>query len=150
MPQDMDIHRAVQELPTQGAAGESLETLGQAYITALTTQDLESLKTLFGPHLRFRALVPRRLCEGQTAVEAIDWLRRWFGEADEVEVLQSSVAQVFDRLNLSYRLRVHDVINGWRVIEQYAYGDVQDNHIVDLWLLCSGFRPDTRKELDAK
>ena len=121
---------------------KSLETLGQAYITALTTQKLESLKTIFGQQLRFRALVPRRLCEGQSTDEAIEWLRRWFGEADEIQVLQSSAAQVFDRLYLNYRLRVHDVINGWRVIEQHAYLIVQDGQIVDMWLLCSGFRPE--------
>jgi hypothetical protein len=101
------------------------------------------IESLFQPHVRFRALVPRRLCEGQTPGEATDWLRRWFGNVDEFQVLQSDVNQVFDRLYLNYQLRVHDVINGWRLIEQHVYIDVQDGLILDMWLLCSGFRAET-------
>jgi len=125
---------------------EKSTALCKDFIAALTAQDFETLERLFQPQLRFRALVPHRICEGQTAGEATDWLQRWFGDADEFQMLQSAVAQVFDRLYLSYRLRVHDVIHGWRVIEQHAYLDVQGNHIADLWLLCSGFRPDIRKD----
>lgn len=117
-------------------------TLGESFVTALTTQQFETVEALFAPQIRFRALVPSRVCEGQTAGEAVAWLQRWFGSADEVQVLQSTAQQVFDRLYVSYRLRLHDVINGWRVIEQHAYGSVQDDRIADLWLLCSGFRPD--------
>lgn len=119
---------------------EKTIALGERFIAALVAQDFDRLETLFGPQVRFRALLPR-MCEGKTAGEATDWLRRWFGDADELQVLQSTAAPVFDRLYLSYRLRVHDVINGWRVIEQHAYGDVQDDHIAYMWLLCSGFRP---------
>ena len=125
---------------------ERSTAIGKNFIAALMSQDFETLETLFRADLRFRALVPRRLCKGQTAGEATDWLRRWFGDADEFQVLGSDVAQMFDRLYLKYRLRVHDVINGWRVIEQHVYADVQDDHIADLWLLCSGFRPDIKKD----
>ena len=125
---------------------ERSTAIGKNFIAALMSQDFETLETLFRADLRFRALVPRRLCEGQTAGEAMDWLQRWFGDADEFQVLGSEVAQMFNRLYLNYRLRVHDVINGWRVIEQHVYADVQDDHIADLWLLCSGFRPDIKKD----
>lgn len=117
-------------------------TVGQSFLEALAAQDFEPLETLFAPHIRFRALVPSRTCEEKTAEAAIGWLRRWFGKADTLQVLQSSAEQVFDRLYLHYRLRLHDPANGWRVIEQQAYCDVQDGHIADMWLLCSGFRPD--------
>jgi hypothetical protein len=120
--------------------------LGEDFIAALVAQDFDHLETLFGPQVRFRALLPPRIGEGKTAGEATDWLRRWFGDADELQVLQSTTEEVFDRLYLSYRLRVHDVINGWRVIEQQAYGDVREGHIADMWLLCSGFRPDAENQ----
>ncbi|HZD11796.1 MAG TPA: nuclear transport factor 2 family protein [Candidatus Binatia bacterium] len=120
---------------------------GEHFVDALAGQDFEALERLFSAEVRFRALVPPRVCEGRTAGEATDWLRRWFGDADELQLLQSSVAQVFDRLYVSYRLRVHDVINGWRLIEQQVYGDVRDGQVADMWLLCSGFRADTEEGL---
>ena len=121
------------------ATQETTTTLGERFITALSAQAFDQLQAIFEPQTRFRALVPARLCEGSSAGEAVAWLRRWFGDADEIQVLQSSATRVFDRLRMNYRLRVHDVINGWRVIEQQAYSKVQNGHITDLWLVCSGF-----------
>jgi TusA-related sulfurtransferase len=115
---------------------------GQSFLEWLAIQDFERLETLFAPQVRFRALVPSGVREGPTAGEATNWLRRWFGEADTLQVLRSTADQVFDRLYLHYRVRLHDTTNGWRVIEQQAYCDVRDGHIADMWLLCSGFRPD--------
>jgi hypothetical protein len=121
---------------------EKSTALGEGFITALLAQDFTALETLLQPQVRFRALTPRRVCEAQTADEATAWFRLWFGDLDEIQVQQTASSQVFDRLHLNYRLRVHDVINGWRLIEQHAYAGVQDNHIADMWLICTGFRPD--------
>lgn len=122
---------------------ENTIVVGKNFLTALAAQDFDQLEGLFHPQVRFRALLPPRTVTGETAIETTDWLRRWFGDADELQVIQSTTEQVFDRLHLSYRLRVHDVLNGWRAIEQQAYSIVQDGHIVDMWLLCSGFRTDS-------
>lgn len=116
--------------------------VGQSFLELLAALDFERLESLFAPKVRFRALLPPRTCEENTAAAATGWLRRWFGAADTLEVLQSNAGQVFDRLYLRYRLRSHDATNGWRVIEQQAYCDLNEGHIVDMWLLCSGFRPD--------
>ena len=118
---------------------EEILTIGQQFIDALIKQDFNHFRMLFSPQIRFRALVPRRICEGKSADEAIDWLHRWFGDADEIQVQRFNSEKVFDRLYLTYRLSVHDVINGWRVIEQQMYGTVQNNLISDLWLICTGF-----------
>lgn len=120
---------------------QTVVPLGEHFIAALEVQDFDRLETLFAPQVRFRALVPPRVCEAQSPGDAIGWLHRWFGSADEIQVLHATAEQVFDRLHLHYRLRVHDAVNGWRVIEQHAYGDVRDDRIADMWLLCSGFRP---------
>jgi TusA-related sulfurtransferase len=121
---------------------ETAAALGESVLEALARRDFDQLEALFAPHVRFRALVPPGVREGQTAREATDWLRRWFGEADTLQVLSSAADQIFDRLYLRYRLRLHDATHGWRVIEQQAYCDVRDGRIADMWLLCSGFRPD--------
>ena len=121
---------------------EGAPTVGASFLESLAAQDFDRLETLFTPHVHFRALVPPGVREGQTAGEATSWLRRWFGDADELQVLRSAADLVFDRLYLCYRLRSHDTANGWRVVEQQAYCDVQHGHIADMWLVCSGFRPD--------
>ena len=121
---------------------EGVLPVGQSFLESLAAQDFDRLETLFTPQVRFRALVPPGVREGQTAGEATSWLRRWFGDADDLQVLQAAADLVFDRLYLCYRLRSHDTANGWRVVEQQAYCDVQDGCIADMWLLCSGFRPD--------
>jgi TusA-related sulfurtransferase len=121
---------------------EAAITVGQSFLEALATQDFDRIEALFTPQVRFRALVPPGVREGQTAAEATSWLRRWFGDADELQVLQATANLVFDRLYVCYRLRSHDTENGWRVVEQHAYCNVQDGCIADMWLVCSGFRPD--------
>ena len=123
---------------------EKINGVGQSFLAALAAQDFERLETIFAPQVRFRALLPPRTCEERTATAAAGWLQRWFGGADTLQVLQATADPVFDRLHLHYRLRTHDAANGWRVIEQQAYGEVRNGRIADLWLLCSGFRPDTK------
>jgi hypothetical protein len=122
-------------------------SVGQAFLESLTAQDFDRLEALLTRQVRFRALVPPAVREAQTATEATSWLRRWFGDADELQVLQSAAELVFDRLYVRYRLRTHETANGWRVVEQQAYCDVQDEQIVDIWLLCSGFRPDALNQI---
>ena len=119
-----------------------MDALGTSFINALAAQDFETLEHLFTPEVRFRAMVPSGERLGNTAGEATGWLRKWFGGKDTLQVLQSAAGPVFDRLYLSYQLRLHDQQDGWRVIEQQAYGIVKDGKIADLWLVCSGFRPD--------
>lgn len=55
---------------------------------------------------------------------------------------------MFDRLYLAYRLRLHSQEKASEVIEQHAYCVVQDGQIADMWLLCSGFRPDPERGKD--
>ena len=121
---------------------EKAIAVGQSFLEALAAQDFDRLAALFAPRVRFRALLPGQTCEEKTAAAATGQLRDWFGEADTLQVLQSTADQVSDRLHLAYRLRSHDTANGWQVIEQNAYCDVQDDRIADMALLCSGFRPD--------
>jgi TusA-related sulfurtransferase len=124
--------------------------LGQTFVQAVATQDFRRIEALFAPQVHFRGLLPSSMREENTAGAAAGWLRRWFGEADRLEALQSTADQVFDRLYVSYRLRTHEPAKGWRLIEQQAYCVVQDGHIADMWLLCSGFRPDPEMSTQTK
>ena len=122
--------------------------LGKDFIQALEGQNFSSLARLFANEVRFRALVPPGVCEAANPSDAIAWLKRWFGDADQLQVLDSVVDQVFDRLYIKYRLRTHDDAHGWRVIEQQVYCNVKDGAIDDIWLLCSGFRPEQAAPAD--
>jgi TusA-related sulfurtransferase len=125
-----------------GPGDQATDALGTSFVHALAIQDFDALEHLFIPEPRFRAMVPSGERVGQTAQEAAGWLRRWFGSCDTLQVLQSNAGPVFDRLYLYYRVRLHDAKDGWRVIEQHAYCQVQEGKIADLWMVCSGFRPD--------
>jgi TusA-related sulfurtransferase len=114
--------------------------LGESFLTALASRDFDRLKACFHSQVSFRALVPRGVREGADAQEATGWLRRWFGDADEFQVLMSSAERVADRLHLAYRIRLHDD-RGWQVIEQQAYCTASLGLIETMHLVCSGFRP---------
>jgi TusA-related sulfurtransferase len=118
--------------------------LGQFFLESLAAQDFDQLEALLAPQVHFRALLPSRTCEENTAEAAIGWFRHWFGEVDTLQIVQSTADQVVDRLSLRYRLRLHDTADGWQIIEQQAYCDVQNGRIADMWLLCSGFRSDPK------
>jgi TusA-related sulfurtransferase len=128
----------IEQIPHPPADG----SLGEAFLLALAAQDFDRMEKLFQPEIRFRALVPSGERMGNTATEALRWLRKWFGGCDSLKILSSAAQPVFDRYHMNYRLRVHDNQDGWRVIEQQVYYRVQDSLIADMWLICSGFRPD--------
>ncbi len=69
------------------------------------------------------------------------WLRRWFEDTDEFELLNSSVEPVADRLHVNYRFRLRKNLE-WQIIEQQAYCVTSERQIEVMNLLCSGFRPD--------
>jgi hypothetical protein len=138
-PSDLTVDPSkIEKLPNQLPAG----SVGEAFLVALAAQDFDRMEKLFQPEVRFRALVPSGERTGNTPGETMQWLRKWFGGSDTLNILSSAAQPVFDRFYMTYRLRVHDDQAGWRVIEQQAYYRVQDGLIADLWLICSGFRPD--------
>jgi TusA-related sulfurtransferase len=114
--------------------------VGESFLAALRARDFGRLKACFDAQVQFRALVPKGIREGANAEEATGWLQRWFAEADQFQVLASSVDRVADRLHMAFRIRLHRY-DGWQIIEQQAYCTTQDGLIETMRLLCSGFRP---------
>jgi TusA-related sulfurtransferase len=117
-------------------------SLNEDFLAAIISQDFDHIESLFSPQVCFRALVPSGVREGNTAAEATAWLQHWFGEGQQLQVLQSASDMVFGRLYLSYRLRLSSPVLGRRVIEQHAYCDTQNGYISDMAILCSGFYRD--------
>lgn len=114
--------------------------LGEAYLEALAQRDFARLAAHLHPQVAFRALVPAGMREAGDAAGALAWLRRWFGNADELAVLQQNSDDSLGCLALSYRflLRTQDE---WQVVEQHAFCSAPDSQIERMRLVCSGFLP---------
>jgi len=127
--------------PTRAHASlhRTAEVLSRNFIEALARQDFAALAASFSAEARFRALVPRGLREASGGVEASSYFQGWFGAAERIEVVDSSVKRMVDRYHLAWRLRVHDA-QGQRLVEQQAYVTERDGQFVVFDLLCSGFR----------
>ena len=100
------------------------------------------LRGLLATPVTFRAVTPRRFWDAETAVGVADViLGRWFGPDKQVTDITSLATDcVGDVKKVSYRLAV-DLESGPSVIEQVVYYTEADGKIVDLRLVCSGFRP---------
>lgn len=111
-------------------------------VAAIAAQDWERLEACFTPEVAFRALVPsqRPFREHATAHDAAAQLAAWFGDADPLELLDSSVQPVEDVVRIAYRLGSFEE-GRWYVVEQQLYATVEDDRIARLDLVCSGFRP---------
>jgi intein/homing endonuclease len=105
-------------------------------------QDAKALRTLISTPVTFRAVTPKRFWDAETAVEVADViLGVWFGPDKKVtDITWLATDTVGDVEKVSYRLRV-DLESGPSVIEQVIYYTGAEGQIVDLRLVCSGFRP---------
>ena len=126
----------------------SPQEVGESFLAALTARDFEALEQIFMPKASFRSLVPSTERFGSTASAAVGHLRNWFGDKDTIEVIQSTTEMIDDVLSLQYRLRTHNRLDGWQVIEQHAYCEIQDGKIHKMRLVCSGFHPDPDQSTD--
>lgn len=118
-----------------------LRGVGESFIRAVASGDFARIEAYFRPDVRFRALIPPGVREASDASGAAAHLRRWFDDADSMELLWSEAGSVGDRATAAYRLSVHEP-DGWKVVEQRLYCDLdKDGRIRTLDLLCSGFLP---------
>ena len=108
-------------------------------VEALAAKDFERLQTLFAADVRFRALIPKGLREDATAEDAAARMRGWFGDCDPLELLDSAVEQIADRVHVRYRFHAREE-GDWHLVEQQAYLTVEDGRISDIDIVCSGFR----------
>lgn len=115
---------------------------GREFVEALAGRDFGRLAECLAADLDFHAVVPaenpfRERATGEATVELIG---RWFGEADPLELLDSSVEELADCVRLTYRFAAFEE-GTWHLVEQQGYARVAAGKMVKLDLVCSGFRP---------
>ena len=114
--------------------------IARSFLVGLADRDFERLSKCFHSYARARLLTPPGLMTPTNAVGIAEKFRKWFGNADVFELEESDIAQVSDRLHISFRIRLH--LDGeWYLCEQQIYCMVEEGVIEAIDLICSGFRP---------
>jgi hypothetical protein len=115
---------------------------GATLVAALAERDFDRLAGALAPGVSMRALIPPGAVEVSGAEAAAAKFASWFGGTDRLELVRSARDEVGDRLHLSYRLRVQQPGEPWKVVEQHLFCALDDGRITAFDLVCSGFRPD--------
>jgi hypothetical protein len=117
-------------------------SLGEQLAHAIAANDARALRALFSTPVTFRAVTPRRFWDAETPVGVADIvLGTWFGTDKTItDITSIETDTVGDVKKVSYRMAV-DLESGPAVVEQVAYYGEQDGLIMNLRLVCSGFRP---------
>jgi ketosteroid isomerase-like protein len=112
----------------------------ERFVDAIANRDFEALDEILAPNVEFRALIPPGVREAKSPLEARGYIEGWFGDADEFEMVRSSIDTVGDRIHATYRLHVRE--DGERyVCEQHVFADLGRAGIEKLDVMCSGFCP---------
>jgi hypothetical protein len=117
-------------------------TVAGELIDAIAAQDWQRVEATFSPDVRLYAAVPSKtpLREHVGAEAAAAQIAAWFGDADPLELVESHVEPVGEKLRLSYRFRSFEE-GRWHLVEQQAYCTAGDAGIEEIHLVCGGFQP---------
>jgi len=116
------------------------ESTGEDFVVALSDRDSERLEACLHPDVRMRALVPSGFREDRGPEAVASRFKSWFAEAESIQVLETKVYRVADRMHVRYRFREHYSDGESEIIEQDAYCDLREGTITAIDLLCSGHR----------
>ena len=116
------------------------DTIGTRLVGAIAARDREALAACFAADAELRALIPPGLRERAGAVDVSELIASWFADATELELVQSHIETVGDRLHVAYTFRGVEEDEPF-VVEQQLYCETSDGKIMSASLLCSGFRP---------
>lgn len=112
-------------------------------MSAIVDHDWAGVASCFEPDAHFRAVVPneeRPFRDYVGGAAAADQIRKWFGDADVTELVDSEVEEVADRIVIRYRIHEHEP-DGWYLVGQMAYATPGERVFARMNLACSGFRP---------
>ena len=127
---------------TTGRDTSEVRAVGEAFLEALGDHDFDALGEYLGPTMRMRTLLPTGQYEHHGSDEVKAMFVEWFATTRDVEVLETRLDTVGDRLTMAYRYRLRRMVRGpLKEIEQQAYCKVVDGKVVTLDMVCTGFRP---------
>jgi hypothetical protein len=130
--------------PSKGDS-DSSATIGKLFVALLARQAWQELAACLDEAVQFRALIPSGLRTADDRASAASYFQKWFGDADQLILSTSLVQPMHDRLHITYRFSAHE--DQWYIVEQQLYCIVQDGHLKQINLLCSGFRPEVNQSL---
>jgi SnoaL-like domain len=118
-----------------------MASVAETFLEALAVQDFPRLASVFSDDVHLRALLPGGLYEWDGTARLEATFARWFGDTEAFEVVDTQVGTIGPRLCLRWRVRLQAerLGPGWWVAEQEAYGDLNDDRLTELSLLCSGY-----------
>ncbi len=114
--------------------------LSERLVAGIAAQNEAAIAACLTDDVQFRALVPPGLRERNGAAEASALIAAWFGDSTTLDLAQTQVATVGDRLHISYRFTGVEDGEPYTV-EQHLFCSVRGGKIERADLLCSGFRP---------
>jgi hypothetical protein len=131
------VSGAARSAPRPAVAGEFLQ--------ALAAQDFDTLAVALREDARLRALLPGGFHEWIGATEVTAKFAQWFGDTERFSLVESAAGEIGGLLHLRWqaRLRAERLGDGWFVVEQQAYANLDDaGRVSDIWLVCSGYQPE--------
>jgi hypothetical protein len=117
------------------------EAIGREFVAGLAQRDWARVEGCLAPDVQFRAVVPneaRPFRDKTDSPGAVDQLRKWFGDADPLVLVDSDVRMIADRLSVRYRFTGHED-DGDFVVEQHVFAETRGDKLVSIRLVCSGF-----------
>jgi hypothetical protein len=117
------------------------EELGRRFIAGIHGRDWDIVDACLAPDVRFRAVVPnetRPFRDYPDAAAVIEQLRRWFDDADPLDLIETAVGTLVDQLQIRYRFTGHNE-DGDFVIEQTVFAEMREGRLGTIRLVCSGF-----------
>ena len=118
--------------------------VAQRFADAFLANDWDNLRTVLADDVSFRALLPPRIVEIETADEAVSIMSGWFDgdqTVTEVEAVDTESMSVKERVTYRFRIRVDSTNRSYRV-EQHAYLTLNnEGEIEKADLICSGWIP---------
>ena len=112
---------------------------GMTFVAALAERDFERLGDSLSAGVRMRALIPPGPFEVAGRDQTAAMFSSWFGGRETLELVDSAGDAVGDRFHISYRLRVKDAGQPWKIVEQHLFCTMDGPRISALDLVCSGF-----------
>ena len=114
--------------------------LGATFIDSLVAHDFDRIEELLAPGIAFRKLTPGGFAEASGPQGALEWLRRFYGNTEQAELVTSRVEPVPGKLQIEYTIR--GVKDGQlEISRQTVYAVVEDGQITAMDLLCTGNHP---------